>query len=76
MKCYFDGQLKSQDTVLLNLYKRIFPKWKFDPHIARPPPLYTFHSSHDMVKDDDDDVSEEQPAAKKAKTVKFFSSRP
>lgn len=30
MKCAFDGQLKSQDTVLLNLYKRIFPKWNYE----------------------------------------------
>ncbi|KAI4465355.1 ribosome biogenesis protein [Holotrichia oblita] len=34
MKCVFDGQIKSQDTVLLNLYKRVFPKWKFDECIA------------------------------------------
>ncbi|CAK1552832.1 unnamed protein product [Leptosia nina] len=30
MKCVFDGQLKSQDTVLLNLYKRMFPKWNYE----------------------------------------------
>ncbi|KAL4710553.1 hypothetical protein ACJJTC_008955 [Scirpophaga incertulas] len=30
MKCVFDGQLKSQDTVLLSLYKRIFPKWNYE----------------------------------------------
>ncbi len=29
MKCVFDGQLKAQDTVLLNLYKRVFPKWTY-----------------------------------------------
>uniref|UniRef100_A0A8C3SUW0 Pre-rRNA-processing protein TSR1 homolog n=1 Tax=Chelydra serpentina TaxID=8475 RepID=A0A8C3SUW0_CHESE len=38
MKCHFDGQLKSQDTVLLNLYKRIFPKWTYDPHMPEPIP--------------------------------------
>lgn len=30
MKCVFDGQLKSFDTVFLNLYKRVFPKWTFE----------------------------------------------
>uniref|UniRef100_A0A8C0H9C4 Pre-rRNA-processing protein TSR1 homolog n=1 Tax=Chelonoidis abingdonii TaxID=106734 RepID=A0A8C0H9C4_CHEAB len=36
MKRHFDGQLKSQDTVLLNLYKRIFPKWTYDLHVPKP----------------------------------------
>lgn len=31
MKCVFDGQLKSQDTILMNLYKRIYPKWTYEP---------------------------------------------
>uniref|UniRef100_A0A1Y1N7A1 Pre-rRNA-processing protein TSR1 homolog n=3 Tax=Photinus pyralis TaxID=7054 RepID=A0A1Y1N7A1_PHOPY len=34
MKCVFDGQLKSMDTVVLNLYKRIFPKWTFEECIV------------------------------------------
>ncbi|KAJ3654814.1 hypothetical protein Zmor_013973 [Zophobas morio] len=34
IKCVFDGQLKSQDTVLLNLYKRIFPKWTYEDLIV------------------------------------------
>ncbi|XP_030410090.1 pre-rRNA-processing protein TSR1 homolog [Gopherus evgoodei] len=38
MKCHFDRQLKSQDTVLLNLHKRVFPKWTYDPHVPEPVP--------------------------------------
>lgn len=34
MKCIFDGQLKSQDVVFLNLYKRVFPKWTYEECIA------------------------------------------
>uniref|UniRef100_A0A452HW62 Pre-rRNA-processing protein TSR1 homolog n=1 Tax=Gopherus agassizii TaxID=38772 RepID=A0A452HW62_9SAUR len=34
MKCHFDGQLKS----LLNLYKCVFPKWTYDPHVLEPVP--------------------------------------
>lgn len=33
MKCVFDAQLKSQDTILLSLYKRVFPKWNYDEWI-------------------------------------------
>ncbi|XP_038210900.1 pre-rRNA-processing protein TSR1 homolog [Zerene cesonia] len=34
MKCVFDGQIKSQDTILLNLYKRMFPKWNYEDCIV------------------------------------------
>ncbi|CAG0909443.1 unnamed protein product, partial [Darwinula stevensoni] len=33
MKCNFDGRVKSQDTILMNLYKRVFPKWTYDPFV-------------------------------------------
>lgn len=36
MKCAFDKQLSQQDTVMLNLFKRVFPKWNYDPFVADP----------------------------------------
>jgi pre-rRNA-processing protein TSR1 len=36
MKVAFDGQISQQDTVLLNLYKRVFPKWNYDPFVPKP----------------------------------------
>lgn len=35
MKCVFDGQLKSFDTIFLQLYKRCFPKWTYEEHKGR-----------------------------------------
>lgn len=33
MKCVFDRPIKSNDTVLMNLYKRVFPKWNYEPNL-------------------------------------------
>ena len=35
MSVTFDRQLVSQDTICLNLYKRVFPKWNYEL-FARP----------------------------------------
>lgn len=40
MKMTFSGPVNSQDTVILSLYKRVFPKWTYDPLVSAPPALY------------------------------------
>jgi len=41
MKCVFNMQLRSNDTIMLNLFKRVFPKWTYDPQVPVPPALFT-----------------------------------
>lgn len=31
MKCTFDKKIRSDDCVFMNLYKRVFPKWNYEP---------------------------------------------
>ncbi|PAV75178.1 hypothetical protein WR25_25488 [Diploscapter pachys] len=34
MKCRFDQQISAQDQVMMSLYKRVFPKWTFNPKVS------------------------------------------
>lgn len=39
MKVVFDQPVQKQDIVLMNLYKRVFPKWNYNPRVPRPRPI-------------------------------------
>ena len=36
MKCLFDKPIRSHDTVLMSLYKRVYPKWTYAQNVPHP----------------------------------------
>lgn len=65
MKCTFNGQLKSEDTVLMNLYKRVYPQWSYDPCVNILPPIM-----EDVSIDESDEEMEKEP--EKGEAFKLF----
>ena len=41
MKILLDKPINQQYTILMNLYKRVFPKWNYDPYVNRWSPKVT-----------------------------------
>ncbi|CAJ0606670.1 unnamed protein product [Cylicocyclus nassatus] len=35
MKCRFDQQLNANDSIMMSLYKRVFPRWTYNPRVPR-----------------------------------------
>ena len=50
MKAKFDQQLNAQDTVMMSLYKRIFPKWTFNPRVEKLESSRLAPSSEDSME--------------------------
>lgn len=55
MKCRFDHQLSSQDTVLMYLYKRIFPKWYYEPIMVDQHPNMNLTSNDQLNQNENND---------------------
>ena len=49
MKCVFDRQLKAQDTVLMYLYKRVYPKWGWT-HATSSPLALTWEQEEETME--------------------------
>ena len=63
MKCVFGSQLKAQDTVLMCLYKRVFPKWTYSLDVDTPDGWGT-GSKEDGSVQHEQEVGEEEAVMK------------
>lgn len=52
MKCRFDQQLNTQDSVMLNLYKRVFPKWTYRERVSVAPTNPTDKSTRESLNEE------------------------
>ena len=80
MKCQFNGTLKSQDTILLQLYKRVYPKWAYDPFVMRCAAMYAaddFDIDEDLSQEEEIECQQQRdkalmpPPTKRPKQVHF-----
>lgn len=63
MKCIFDKPISQQDTVLLNLFKRVFPKWNYDPHVPKP------STGEELMEDEGSEVLQLKKNPQKKKSI-------
>jgi len=56
MKVVFDKPLKSMDTVLMQLYKRVFPKWTYEGTVTSPATSTEVPSGGVTLQDMDTDI--------------------
>ncbi|RUS75269.1 hypothetical protein EGW08_016961 [Elysia chlorotica] len=72
MKCSFNAQLKSDDTILMNLYKRVFPKWSFDPHVSILPPAIAQLEKEEEEEDAEEMVESESTEKREGAAYQMF----